>query len=201
VTFANPLGFLGLLALPAIVVIHLYHRRFPPLPVAGLHLWGVDTQLHAPGRKRDRLPVTATLLLELFAALILTLVLARPQVGATTGVSHLVVVLDTSASMSAKPPDDVPFRDAAVSVVERRMRALGDRSAVSVILTGPRPVMLAGPAVSWQDAKKKLDAWQPRLARHEFGPPGRLNVCASPPLRFSTIAPPCGCTSRISAAS
>ena len=36
--FANPLGLFGLLTLPAILAIHLFHRRFPPLLVAGLHL-------------------------------------------------------------------------------------------------------------------------------------------------------------------
>ena len=77
--FANPWGLLGLLALPAIAVIHLFHRRFPPLPIAGLHLWGVETRKESPGRKRERLPLTRTLLLELLAALLLTLLIADPR--------------------------------------------------------------------------------------------------------------------------
>ena len=34
-SFANPWGLLGLLSLPAIVVIHMYHHRYPPLLIAG----------------------------------------------------------------------------------------------------------------------------------------------------------------------
>lgn len=169
-TFANPWGLLGLLALPAIVLIHLYHRRFPVLPVAGLHLWGVETKVRSAGRTRERLPVTPSLLLELLAALLLTLVLSRPQFGSATGVQHLVVVLDNSASMSAVPAGDSSFRNAAIDVIDRRMDALGRRGAITILLTGPRPTMLIGPAVPWDEAKRKLELWQPRLPRHDFGP-------------------------------
>ena len=37
--FTTPLGLLALLAIPAIVAIHLFRRRFPVRPVAGLFLW------------------------------------------------------------------------------------------------------------------------------------------------------------------
>ena len=77
-SFANPLGWLGLLAVPAISILHLYYRRFPPLLIGGLHLWGVQTQVREAGRRRERLPITASLLLELLAAAVLSLVLAEP---------------------------------------------------------------------------------------------------------------------------
>src|SRR5437868_2090414 len=61
--FANPWGLLALLALPTIIVFHLYHRRFPPLVVAGLHLWTSETRQTIAGRRREKLPVSASLLL------------------------------------------------------------------------------------------------------------------------------------------
>ena len=78
-SFANPWGLLGLLAVPAILILHLYYRRFPPLLIGGLHLWGVQTQVREAGRRRERLPITASLLLELLAAAVLSLVLAQPR--------------------------------------------------------------------------------------------------------------------------
>src|SRR5579863_2721455 len=102
--FANPWGLLALLALPTIIVIHLYHRRFPPLVVAGLHLWSAETRQTIAGRQREKLPVTASLLLELLAALLLAVVLSEPHFSGLNEAVHLVAVLDGSASMSAKPP-------------------------------------------------------------------------------------------------
>ncbi len=114
-TFANPLGLLGLLSLPVILGIHLYHRRFPPLEIAGLHLWAAESEVRLAGRRRDRLPITTTLILELLAAFLMTLVISQPRFGELDHVTHLVVVLDNSASMQSQPPGEASFRDQAVA--------------------------------------------------------------------------------------
>ena len=168
--FANPWGLLGLLALPVVIAIHLYHQRFPPLVVAGTHLWGAETEVRAAGRRRERLPITASLLLELLAALLLTLVLSQPRFGHVGEVTHLVVVLDNSASMMGTPAGEPSFRDAAIAELQQRVESLERRSVVTLILTGRRPVMLAGPAAPWTEAKPILAEWQPRSTRHEFQP-------------------------------
>lgn len=168
--FANPWGLLALLAVPAIIAIHLYQRRFPPRVVAGLHLWGAEMQVRTAGRRRERLPITATLLLELLAALLLTLVLSQPRLGGLATATHLIVVLDNSASMSAVSDEGTSFRDAATEVLERRVESLERGSVVTVILTGRRPVTLAGPQAPWSEAKAALENWRPSAPRHEFHP-------------------------------
>ena len=182
--FANPWGLLGLLALPTIAAIHLYHRRFPPMLIAGAHLWGIETQVRTAGRRRDRLPITATFLLELLAALLLSLILSQPRFGDVGKATHLIVVLDNSASMMGTPPrrstdagnadagsadaKRQSFRDAAVAELERRVMELERGSVVTLILTGRRPVMLAGPGVPWDRAQPELEQWNPSATRHEF---------------------------------
>ncbi|MEX1096737.1 MAG: BatA domain-containing protein, partial [Planctomycetales bacterium] len=167
--FANPWGLLGLISLPAIVAIHLYHRRFPPLVIAGAHLWGAETDVREAGRRRDRLPLTATLLLELLAALLLTLVLARPTFGDREAVQHLVVVLDDSASMSARPPGGASFRDRAAAELADRAEQLGRDAVFTLLLTGRRGV-LGGSAISWAKAQGALAEWQPSAPGHDFAP-------------------------------
>ncbi len=169
---ANSWGLLGLLTLPVIVAIHLYHRRYPPLLVAGLHLWGLESHTAAAGRTREQLPITKSLICELLVALLLSLVLADPRWGHLGRVEHLVVVLDNSASMSAKPPGSAErsFREAAVSELERRVERLPRGSVLTLLRTGRRPEMLAGPAVPWEEAKLKLSDWRPALAKHDFHP-------------------------------
>src|SRR5580698_5989367 len=123
-SFANPWGLLGLLAVPAILILHSYYRRFPPLLIGGLHLWGVQAQVRQAGRRRERLPITASLLLELLAAAALSLVLAQPHVAESRRVEHLVIVLDNSASMQARPPGGKSFREAGVEEIESRFKGL-----------------------------------------------------------------------------
>jgi hypothetical protein len=168
--FANPIGLFGLLSLPAIAIIHLYHRRFPPRLVAGLHLWGEEVRQPTAGRKRERLPITTSLLLELLAALVLTLILAQPRFGEMDQVTHLIAVLDNSASMGATAADGVSFRDQAVAKIRSRMEDTSRGSVITVILTGRRPVMLAGPAVEWDVAEQALADWHPTATKHDVLP-------------------------------
>ncbi|MFP6766278.1 MAG: BatA domain-containing protein [Planctomycetaceae bacterium] len=168
--FANPAGLLGLLSLPVIAGIHLYHRRFPPRLVAGLHLWGSQMRQPTAGRTRERLPVTPSLLLELMAACILTLILAQPRSAGGSTVTHLIAVLDNSASMAAVGTDGISFRDRAVDEIRSRMDAASRGGVVTVILTGRRPVMLAGPAVEWEMTEQALAGWLPAATRHDILP-------------------------------
>ena len=179
--FAHPWGLLALLALPAIVAIHLYHRRLPPLLVAGLHLWGAETEVRTAGRRRDRLPITASLLLELLAALILALLLGQPRFDKLDSAPHLVVVLDNSASMSAVDARGRSLRDDAVEQLADRVQKMGRNAVVTLILTGRRPIMLAGPATTWTLARGKLAEWQPHDPEHDSQPAWDLAAQLSGP--------------------
>lgn len=167
---ANPWGLLGLLALPAILVLHLYQRRFPALVVAGLHLWADEDLVPTSGRRRDRLPLSASLFLELLAALAATLGLVDLRFGDLGRAVHQIVILDDSASMSAVGADGNAFRERALAELEQRRQRLPYRSVWTVLLTGRRPTMLAGPAVRWSDVATALERWQPAAPRHDFGP-------------------------------
>ena len=168
--FVNPWGLLGLISLPTIAAIHLFHRRHPPLYVAGVHLWGVENRLQSAGRRKDRLPITSTLLLELLAALLLTLILSQPRIKDWQGVVHLVVVLDQSASMQGQPADGPDFRTAAANRLKQEFESRGRNCVASLICTGRRPAMLAGPAVDWEEAFAALKDWRPEQPEHDFRP-------------------------------
>ena len=187
--FANPWGLLGLLALPVIAYIHLFQRRYPPLFVAGLHLWAPRTIQQMPGRKRERLPITSSLLLELLAALLISLVLADPRFGEWDRVEHLVVILDHSASMQAKPSNGNSFRDAAIQELERRFDGLNRRSVVTLIRTGSPPVTLTRRA-NLEEARETLKNWRPIAPAHRFAPAweelGQQLVAESGSLLFIT---------------
>ena len=92
--FTAPLGLLALLAIPAIIAIHLFRRRFPVRPVAGLFLWRIGRQVPEGGGKISKLPITTSLILECLAALALALIVAGARLSSASGVAHLVVLLD-----------------------------------------------------------------------------------------------------------
>lgn len=166
--FATPLGLLALLAIPAIVAIHLFRRRFPVRPVAGLFLWDLMRRTPEEGSKIAKLPITRSLILECLAALALALILAGARVSSTGVSAHLVVLLDDSASMAAVNARGESARDRAVQRVLAELDRLGNRALVTLVESGDRPSVLAGPAALAAEARRALDTWKPDAPHHSF---------------------------------
>lgn len=185
--FATPLGLLALLAIPAIVAIHLFRRRFPVRPVAGLFLWQLMRQTPEGGGNIARLPITTSLILECLAALALALILAGARLSSAGVSQHLVVLLDDSASMAAVNARGGSARDRTVRRVLVEVDRLGAAGRVTLVQSGDRPSVLSGPAAFAIEARAALDTWKPeaphhslalgiRLARELAGRTGRLMV-------------------------
>ena len=169
--FTTPFGLFALLAIPAIVAIHLFRRRFPPRPVAGLFLWQVVRQTPEGGGRISRLPMTASLILECLAALALALILAGARIRPASVSEHLVVLLDDSASMSAVNARGESARDRAVRRVLAEIERLGSSARVTLVLSGERPSVLLGPAALAVEARATLEKsgkWKPEAPHHSF---------------------------------
>jgi hypothetical protein len=172
--FAAPLGLLALAAIPAIVAIHLFRQRFPVRPVAGLFLWQIARKTPEGGGRIAKLPVTPSLLLECLAALALALVLAGARCSPAGINHHLVVLLDTSASMAAVNTAGESARDRAVRRVNDELERRSSGARVTLVQSGERPSILAGPAVLGFEARTALAAWSPDGAHHALAPALRL---------------------------
>jgi hypothetical protein len=167
--FANPLGLLALMALPAILGLHVFRRRFRPHVVSAVFLWHARERTPLSGRRRERLRDSPSLWLELAAALALAMALAGPRACGGGEARHLVVVLDASASMAARV-DGASARERAVALVGERIDALPARSRVTLVASGRRPTVLAGPAAFPAEARARLRTFDPRAPRHELAP-------------------------------
>ena len=154
--FLSPLFLVGLLAAAIPVAIHLFHRRTDPV----IRFAAVRYLRHAPVEQSHRRRLRELLLLALRAAamMLLALAFARPsfQSADTAAVPATVVLVDTSASLSA--PDqferaralahdairDVPAAQpvavaAFASGVDVVAPLSGDRAAAHAAVSGLRP--------------------------------------------------------------
>ncbi len=164
--FAAPLGLLALLALPAILFLHLFRRRLRERRVAGLFLFAPDALTAPAGRRRTRLLRTGSLLCELAAAAVLALWLGALDLGCSARAVHVVAVLDDSASMGARGPAG-SFADRARRVVESALDGAGSAATATLVVSGPRPEIVAGPHAPAAEVRAALAAWSPRRTRHD----------------------------------
>jgi hypothetical protein len=175
--FAHPLGLLALLAVPAVVALHLYRRRFEPRAVSALFLWRVEDSVPLAGRRREPLATSPSFWCEVLASFALALAFAGPRGSCSGGAGeHLVVVLDASASMGARAgrggagAGERSVRDAGLELVAGRIDELARGSRVTIVRSGTRPSLLAGPAAFPAEASQRLEEWRPLAASHDLQP-------------------------------
>ena len=166
--FASPLGLIALLAVPAVLALHLFRRRFEPREVSALFLWPGDDRAPVAGRRREPLRSNASLWCEMLCAALLAIAFAGPRAScAGARAEHLVVVLDDSASMAAGDASG-SARDRAIELVRERLAGLAHASRATLVLSGRPPTVLAGPGAFVAQASAALDAWAPSTPRHDL---------------------------------
>lgn len=141
-TLLWPIGLLALLALPLIIVLHLLRERRRRVVVPSLLHWQNLPQRQTAQRSR-RLPLTLLLLIQLLAAALIALALARPQLGNFFGSTRqLAIVLDTSTSMAAREGSGTRFAQAQ-SRARTALNSLGSGDRAILVATGTTARVLA----------------------------------------------------------
>ena len=115
-----------------------------------------------------KLPITASLILECLAALALALILAGARIIPASVTEHLVVLLDDSASMAAVNAQNQSPRDRAAQRILDEVERLGRNVRVTLIQSGERPAVLAGPAALGLETKPALEKWKPEAQHHSL---------------------------------
>jgi Ca-activated chloride channel homolog len=117
-----PIALAAVPLLAIILALYLLKLRRPMAPVASLHLWGSLTRDREANTLWQRLRVSALLLLQLLALLVLILALARPWTASSERIGqHAIIVIDVSASMGATDGDERGTRT--------RLQAAQDRAS------------------------------------------------------------------------
>lgn len=164
-------------AAAAIIALYLLKLRRRDVVVPSTLLWRRvirDVQANAPFQRLRR---NLLLILQILAALLLAMALARPYVMRTGGPARsLVLILDTSASMGAT--DVTPNRLAAAqNLAARVIASMAPQDAAMVIAAGERPAALTG--FSGRRSELARAVFQTRSRATTCDMQGALNLAAA----------------------
>src|ERR671916_817530 len=147
-----PLGLAALVAIPVIILFHMRHTTPTRRPVPSLRFWEAANPRPAEARRLRRPPLSLPLLLQIAAAALLAIALARPATAAQLAAlapglhaepRHLILLLDGSTSMSATTGATSLSRwEAARLEALDHLAPLRQGDVATVILMGTRPVTL-----------------------------------------------------------
>ena len=162
--FGNPLGFLALAGILAVLFIHLLQVRSRRVGVTTLFLLELRVFERDGGRKIERLRTSPLLWLQLLTVVAATWLLVEPRWLREDTTLRVVLVVDASASMSA-------YRDASEVALGRYLPEL-ERSAERiewiVLSSDPRaPTLYSGEERA--AAAAAALGWRSYLGVHEMG--------------------------------
>ncbi len=164
-SFLAPLALVGLLTIPAILLLHLLRNRRERLDIPSLRIWrGLEQKKQ--GRMPRHIPLSLMLLLQLLAAAALSLGLARPALSFLLAKPRQTIfILDMTTSMAAEDALSVagnqgPVRrfDVARRFIRTQLQEMGRQDSFSVIGLEPQPrVLLTGEGQQKAQALLALD--------------------------------------------
>jgi Ca-activated chloride channel homolog len=152
VSLLTPFALAALIAVPIIIVFHMRHITPPRRPVPSLRFWEAANPRPAEERRLRRPPLTLPLVLQLVAAALLAIALARPATAARLAAMapglhaeprHLIILLDGSTSMSALAGSPSLSRwESARQEALTRLASLREGDVATVIVMATRPQTL-----------------------------------------------------------
>lgn len=155
-TLLNPWGFLALLAIPLVLLIHFFQRQAKVLPVSTLFLLQQSRQESSTGQRFERLTNSLPLWLQLLAVLFITWLLIEPRFQRADSTQQVAIVLDSSASMSV-------FKDRLHDeLAELLPQFQGEAASLQLYLfesDSQKPTLYRGESVD--ELLASLDSWQP----------------------------------------
>lgn len=154
--FANPGGWWAFGAVVAVAVLYLFYRRYRPLPVTGLFLWGAPRRDGGGGSQVEKPLLNRSFWLDLAAAALFALALIGP--GWRSEQLTRVIVLDNSIAMQSR----LCFAEAA-----RQVAAMWSADQpTAVIFAGKDDSVVREPALT---SRSETEAWL--AARYRPGEP------------------------------
>ncbi|HET7581064.1 MAG TPA: BatA and WFA domain-containing protein [Bacillales bacterium] len=140
--FFSPVSFWFLSFIGILILFYFFKKQFDRRPVSSVYLWEQTVKEWETNRWWKRLQRSLLLLLQILVMLFLIFALSRPYVfGKGVSGDHLVIVIDTSASMAVHEDNGTRFKQAkekALALLDQ----LTDDQAVTLIAAKRVPDLL-----------------------------------------------------------
>ncbi|NMO95810.1 VWA domain-containing protein [Paenibacillus lemnae] len=175
-------SWLGLwfgLTLPAIILMYLFKRKYLDTTVSSHMLWDRVLKNLEANRPWQKLQNRLLLWLQLLAAALLVFALMQPFLRVSgSGSQHIVIVADTSGSMSAEAQKELQGGEPSGSgltrldlLKERILEYSGDEgknSEITLLTVGARPVTLLSRENNRDAIRDALDTMQPYYGQASY---------------------------------
>ncbi len=151
--FEVPLGLLGLIGIPILIIIYIIKSKYTEQTIASTYLWELSERFLKRKKRISRLSGIIALILQILAVTIISLAIAHPIFTVPDAANSYCFILDGSGSMNMKTQDEQVTRfqagkDAIGDIIDGAV----DGSRYTLIYVGDNT------SIIFQDMEKKDQA-------------------------------------------
>ncbi|MBQ8371709.1 MAG: BatA and WFA domain-containing protein [Clostridia bacterium] len=168
-TFLYPLGLLGLIGIPVLLLIYFIKRKYTEQVVSSTYLWRLSEKF-----LKRRLPISKitgiiSLILQIATIAVISLIIAHPVFIVEGGARDYCFIIDGSGSMNMTVDEKGTTRyEVAKDEVERIISSSTDGSTYTIIAAGSQTVIVCEDESDRSVALTLLDDLQPNHAEVDY---------------------------------
>lgn len=159
-SFLYPLGLLGLIAVPVLILIYILKRKYTEQVIASTYLWTLSERFLKKKNPISRITGIISLILQILAVVCISLAIAHPVFVLPGAANDYCYVLDGSGSMNISTNGVTRF-EKGLSEIENRIRATADGSYYTLIVTGEVTEVVFSDVSEKDAAIEKLEGLAP----------------------------------------
>lgn len=134
-TFVYPLGLLGLIGIPILIIIYIIKNKYTEQTITSTYIWNLSEKFLKNKKPISKLKGLISLIMQCLAVLFISLILAHPIFIIPNAANDYCFILDASASMNKIQDNKTRFEIAKDKIKEEINSSL-DGSKYSFIIVG-----------------------------------------------------------------
>ncbi len=123
-SFLYPLGLLGLIGIPILIIIYIIKNKYSEQTVSSTYLWTLSERFLKRKKRISRLAGVLSLILQILAVALISLLIAHPVITVPNAANEYCFILDGSGSMRTEQAVDEGSDQAAVTRFEAGKQAI-----------------------------------------------------------------------------
>ena len=140
-SFMYPLGLLGLIGIPVIIIIYILQSKFTEQTVNSNYLWHLSEKFMKRKNPLSGITGLISLILQILLVVIISLALARPIFTLPNAAKNYCFVLDSSSSMNMEEGRKTRYELAKDEII-KTINKTSDGSTYSLICVSNEPVQI-----------------------------------------------------------
>lgn len=140
-SFLYPLGLLGLIGIPILIIIYIIKTKYTEQTVASTYLWILSERFLKRKNPFSKITGIISLLLQILAIALISIGIAHPMFTVAGAANEYCFILDASASMNLEQAEGTRF-DAAKAQISAKIEEAAPGSRYTLICAGSDTVVV-----------------------------------------------------------